>query len=372
MPRVFHSTVRACRAGNRARRSSLGNGLLDLGSVGLPSPPTSALITLGQDTRFDLGTLGNADYRVSTWESAAAVLVDGTALTDTHWWLVASVPCQGRAQIIVQEAHPKKRVATPQVQRRFLTSLSRIVPANCTPVVISDAGFMGPWFGCVRKLGWDFVGRLPSNVTITMPYKKERKVASLRPQRCDKPEHLGECAVTKSQPYQASVIIVRQRKKGVGRRRSRRCGAGMNSILHTRYKRRIRTTWALVTSLHKKSAAQIVALYKSRMQCEEAFRDAKNLKLGLGLSGSLSKDPKRLQVLALIVALANFVSTVLGRLAYSENLHRALQANTLTHRRVFSIPRLGALLFRLKLLRSITKRAWEQQLHAFQTDRLAS
>ena len=300
------------------------------------------------------------------------ILVDWTALTDTHWLLVASEPCQGRAQIIVQEVHQKKRVATPQVQRRFLFALSRIVPPDCTPTVISDAGFMGPWFGGVRKLGWDFVGRLPSNVTITTPHKRQRKVANLRPQRCDNPERLGVCTVTKSQSYQASIVIVRQRKKGVGRRRSRRCGAGMNSILHTRYKRRIRTTWALVTSLHSKSASQIVALYKSRMQCEEAFRDAKNLKLGLGLAQSLSKDPKRLQVLALLVALANFVCTVLGRIAHTQNLHRQIQANTLTHRRVFSIPRLGALVFRLKLLRSVTQRAWQQQLHAFQKDRIAS
>ena len=285
------------------------------------------------------------------------ILVDWTTLTDTHWLLVASVPCQGRAHIIVQEAHKKKRVATPQVQRPFLTALSRIVPPECTPIVISDAGFMGPWFGGVRTLGWDFVGRLPSNVTITTPHKKEQKVATLRPQRCDKPEHLGVCAVTKSQPYQASLVIVRQRKKGVGRRRSRRCGTGMNSILHTRYKRCIRSTWTLVTSLHQKSASQIVALYKSRMQCEEAFRDAKNLKLGLGLARSLSRDPKRLQVLALLVALAHFVTTVLGRLAHSQQLHKTIQANTLTHRRVFSIPRLGALAYRLKRLRSITQRA---------------
>lgn len=41
----------------------------------------------------------------------------------------------------------------------------------------------------------------------------------------------------------------------------------------------------------------IVALYKLRMQCEESFRDAKNMKLGLGLSHTRSRHPQRLQVL---------------------------------------------------------------------------
>jgi hypothetical protein len=293
------------------------------------------------------------------------ILIDWTELTHTHCALVASIPCKGRAQIIYQQVHLKRYVSNRSVQRRFLLALSKVVPPGCTPIVIADAGFMGPWFSQIRKLGWDFVGRLPSNVRLQKADKTECKVAQLHPRRCERPKHLGLCTVTKLHPYTASVVVVRQRNKGIAHRRASRAGAGHNSILHYRYKRRAHTAWVLVTSLHERSAPDIVALYESRMQCEESFRDAKNLKLGLGLSHARSRHPERLQVLCLLAALAAFVATALGLIAYQHQIHPQLQANTVKHRRVFSLPRLGAMAFRLRLLPSISARAWAQALRRF-------
>jgi hypothetical protein len=176
---------------------------------------------------------------------------------------------------------------------------------------------------------------------------------------------LGLCTVTKQHPYEASVVVVRQRNKGISHRRGLHSGAGYKSIFHYRYKRRARTAWVLVTSLHERNPSDIVALYKSRMQCEESFRDAKNIKLGLGLSHTRSRHPQRLEVLCLLAALAGFVATVLGLMADQQRIHPRLQANTVKHRRVFSLPRLGAMAFRLGLLSSITARAWTQTLRRF-------
>jgi hypothetical protein len=293
------------------------------------------------------------------------ILIDWTELTHTHGALVASIPCKGRAQIIYQQVHPKRYVSNPNVQRRFLVALSKVLPPDCTPIVITDAGFMGPWFAQIRKLGWDFVGRLPSNVRLQKPDKTECKVAELHPRRCERPKDLGLCTVTKKHPYKASVVVVRQRNKGISHRRTSRAGAGHNSILHYRYKRRAHTAWVLVTSLHERSASDIVALYKSRMQCEESFRDAKNMKLGLGLSHARSRHPERLQVLCLLAALAAFVATVLGMIAHRNQIHPQLQANTVKHRPVFSLPRLGAMALRLRLLPSIRAHAWAQALRRF-------
>ena len=293
------------------------------------------------------------------------ILVDWTVITLTHWALVASVPCKGRAQIIYQQVHTKKKVATPQVQRRFLLALSQILPDDCSPIVIADAGFMGPWFAQVRTLGWNFVGRLASNVTIQTPDKTECKVAQLHPRRCDKPEHLGVCSVTKHHPYQASVVAIRQPKKGVHHRRGLHSGAGYTSIFHARYKRRAHTPWVRVTSLHERNASDVVALYKSRMQCEESFRDAKDLRLGLGLSHMRSRHPQRMEVLGLLTALAGFVATVLGVIAYHHQIHSQLQANTVKHRLVFSLPRLGTMAFRMRLLSSITLSIWAHAILQF-------
>jgi len=293
------------------------------------------------------------------------ILIDWTVVTHTHWALVASIPCEGRAQIIYQQVHLKKHVSNPKVQRHFLIALSKVLPSECIPIVVADAGFMGPWFAQIRKLGWDFIGRLPSNVRLEKPDKTQCKVAQLHPRRCERPKHLGLCTITKKHPYKASIVVVRQRNKGVSHRRTSRAGAGQNSIFHYRYKRRAHTAWVLVTSLHERAASDIVVLYKSRMQCEESFRDAKNMKLGLGLSHTRSRHPERLQVLCLLAALAGFVATVLGLIADRHQIHPQLQANTVKHRRVFSLPRLGTMAFRLRLLPSITVRAWAQALRRF-------
>jgi hypothetical protein len=63
--------------------------------------------------------------------------------------------------------------------------------------------------------------------------------------------------------------------------------------------------------------------------------------------------------------LAAFVATALGLIAYRHQIHPQLQANTVKHRRVFSLSRLGAMAFRFRLLPSITARAWAQALRRF-------
>ena len=154
-------------------------------------------------------------------------------------------------------------------------------------------------------------------------------------------------------------------KRASSHRRGLHSGAGYKSIFHARDKRRAHTPWVLVTSLHERDASDMVALYKSRMQCEESFRDAKDLRLGLGLSHTRSRHPQRMEVLCLRTALAGFVATVLGVIAHKLNLCAQLQANTVKHRAVFSLPRLGTMAFRMRLVSSITLRTWAQALLQF-------
>ena len=35
-----------------------------------------------------------------------------------------------------------------------------VLPEGCRPIVVTDAGFRGPWFRDVEALGWDWVGRI--------------------------------------------------------------------------------------------------------------------------------------------------------------------------------------------------------------------
>src|SRR6476659_7988141 len=88
------------------------------------------------------------------------ILVDWTQACGTHVALVAAVPIGGRALPIYVEVHPLKKLGNVVVERRFLRTLTTIVPPECRCIVVSDAGFKGPFFSDVLKRGWDFLGRV--------------------------------------------------------------------------------------------------------------------------------------------------------------------------------------------------------------------
>ncbi|MGR3890717.1 hypothetical protein FW764_28070 [Pseudomonas sp. 1152_12] len=77
------------------------------------------------------------------------------------------------------------------------------------------------------------------------------------------------------------------------------------------------------------------------MQIEEDFRDVKSEHLGLGLNLHRSQCPKRIEVLLLITALANYLIFLPGLQARENQLERRYQSNSLKERRVLSLWRLG-------------------------------
>ena len=94
------------------------------------------------------------------------LIVDWSDVELGHRYLMlkAAVPVGGRAVSIYEEVHPLTRYNNPQTHQRFLERLASVVPATCCPIVITDAGFRGPWFGAVEALGWDWIGRVRNEV----------------------------------------------------------------------------------------------------------------------------------------------------------------------------------------------------------------
>ena len=89
------------------------------------------------------------------------------------------------------------------------------------------------------------------------------------------------------------------------------------------------------------SAESAVRLYGKRMQVEEAFRDLKSERFGLGLHASCSKDGKRIGVLLLAATLAAFAGRLIGAAAANRGLARQCQSNTRRSRAVLSVITLG-------------------------------
>jgi len=71
------------------------------------------------------------------------------------WSMIqASVPVGGRAVVIYARAFPFKRYNSPSAHREFLLGLKAVLPNECNPILITDAGFRGPWFRAVETLGF--------------------------------------------------------------------------------------------------------------------------------------------------------------------------------------------------------------------------
>lgn len=264
------------------------------------------------------------------------ILVDWTMVAPGYFALVAATPVAGRALPIYQEVHRERVLANHRVEIRFLRTLRTILPEDCRPTVVTDAGFRGPFFREVLSLGWHFVGRVRGNAQFRLPfdgpmvtkddlYKRAKLV----------PADLGSCQLyAVRNPMKVRLVLVRSR---------RRPGPpSPPSYYHKviQYRGMARDPWLLATSLEAETPEQVVGIYALRMKIEETFRDVKNHRFGWSLHHVRSKSTDRLTVLLLLASLAMIAVTLLGFATERNNVHRSYQANT-DKRRVLSLFVLG-------------------------------
>ena len=95
------------------------------------------------------------------------ILVDwaDSALAHKQLILKAAVPVKGRAISLYEEVHSMRCYNNARIHRQFLHRLQSIVPEGCGPIVVTDAGFRGPWFRNVEALVWDWVGRIRNRIS---------------------------------------------------------------------------------------------------------------------------------------------------------------------------------------------------------------
>jgi hypothetical protein len=92
------------------------------------------------------------------------------------------------------------------------------------------------------------------------------------------------------------------------------------------------------------TGAQAVRVYGRRFTIEEAFRDVKDPRYGLGLSTTHIGDPRRRDRLLLLCAMATTLLTLLGRAGESLGMDRMLKANTVK-KRTHSLFRQGCMYY---------------------------
>ena len=269
------------------------------------------------------------------------ILVDWSDVELGHEFLMlkAAVPVGGRAVSIYEEVHPLKRYNSPKTHRRFLQRLATVVPRGCCPIIITDAGFRGPWFRDVEDLGWDWIGRVRNVVKFCYDETTTwRNTTSLYKYASERPQSLGLCWLSSKRPYACYLHLYKAFRRGPGRPRKRR-----PMPKEQRARRQAREPWLLASSLSPRrwSARRIVKAYESRMQIEETFRDLKSHRWGYGLQSARSRSPERLANLLLLTTLAVAATWLAGMAAKAKGWMRHFQANTVSNRAVLSIFFLG-------------------------------
>jgi len=259
--------------------------------------------------------------------------------------LRASIAVKGRSVTLYEEVHEISTKEKRETHAQFLRRLKSIVPPECAPILVTDAGFRVPWFKQVRSLGWDFVGRVRNREMVEIcPKEGWKRIRSLYPQATREPRLFPEVSLTRSNVLRCSLVLYKGKPKG--RIRLGKMGRKARTIKSLRNSLSAREPWLLATSLKSSDATRAVEIYSKRMQIEESFRDLKCPRLGLGLHHNRTYKLQRMKILVLIGSIATAFAWLLGQAARSLQIHRYFQANTIRTRQVLSNVFLGLQVFR--------------------------
>jgi len=273
-----------------------------------------------------------------------------------HFLIRASTKFSGRSLVLYQEVHSIKTKEKPSTHKRFLAQLKSVIGDNKIPIIVTDAGFKTPWFREVLNLGWHFVGRSRKPNFFRTTSQDWQCITKLYSLARSTPKTIqGE--LNRSNPMKCNFVLLKQKPKG--RHSVNRIGKPRASKRSKTYAKRSNDPWLLCTSLpsSRTLAKKVVAIYRTRMQIEEEFRDMKSRQYGLGFGQNKTKTLHRLKVLIFLASFANIVLTIVGLIIHAKNEHRHYQANTIRHRRVLSFQTLG--------LRSILSKKFNAKLGHF-------
>ena len=286
-------------------------------------------------------TLGNIEQ--------PCISIDWSGLTpcgEFHF-LRASAPVKGRAMTLFEQSYRQNEYMKPTVHDAFLKILKSILPTNCKPIIVTDAGFRNTWFQLILKFGWDFVGRVRHKTQYQNPNTNDwEPISTLYAEATAKPAFLFETNLAKANSLRGNFYLFKEKAKG--RHYKNLKGKLIRCSPSLKHAKGATEPWLLFTSLSNKqfSAQKIVKIYQQRMQIEESFRDLKNTNNGLNLRHCRSYEKGRLDIALLIALLAHFILWLAGISAKLKNLHFDFQANTVKSRTVLSSFTLGTQLFK--------------------------
>lgn len=266
------------------------------------------------------------------------VLIDTVEIRHKVVAVTASLAHEGRSFPFWSTTLRALRLNARQC-RRFLKELSTVLPVGVIPILVTDGGFEADWLDEVQRHGWDYITRVRGQTKV-LHAGEWIGCHELHRMATNRARNLGALSFPKKAARTRRLVLSKFPTSRHRRKRTRRGHDNDNNYKH--YRKNAHEPLLLTTSLTCRPA-QVVAIYKLRMQIEESFRDLKCHRWGWSLRHCLTRSRGRLELLLLVAAIAMLVQQVIGIAAEARGLGRMHQANTITTRRVLSIFLLGAL-----------------------------
>ena len=215
------------------------------------------------------------------------VSLDWVDIRNLHC-LVLAAHLRGRALPLLWAVYRWEQLHKSQnnIEYGLLRLLRTIVPESTKVVLLGDRGFGRTEMArTCQQLRFGYILRISPDVYIRHP-DFEGKLLDL-PVRRGQCRMLRHAAYRKERPVTQTVAILWQSDQD--------------------------QPWFLSTNLPRLQARRLSRIYSHRMTIEEYFRDMKSKRNGFALRLSLVKSPQRLERLLLVLALAYWLLTAIGR-----------------------------------------------------------
>jgi hypothetical protein len=201
-----------------------------------------------------------------------------------------------------------------------LCRLKACLPDGVAVTILADRGFGDvKLFAFLESLGFDYAIRFRGNVQVSAD-NGETRLAADWVGKSGRARMLRDVELTAAHSKVPAVVCV--------------------------HAKNMKEPWCIATSRRDAVAREIIDHYAKRWTIEPGFRDAKDLRFGMGMSALRISDPQRRDRLLLLNALAVVLLTLLGAAGESLGLDRLLKSNT-SKRRTHSLFRQGCLLYDL-------------------------
>ena len=149
--------------------------------------------------------------------TALLIIIDWSDLTpDRRWQLLrASMALEGRSITLYEQVHPESCAAAPRVHKAFLGRLAIILPLGYKPILITDAGFRGPWFKLVNRMDWHWIGRIRNRDTVR-PMEEDSWVGckTLYVKATAAAQSLGQFEYVRSNPIPCRLVLIKRACQG--------------------------------------------------------------------------------------------------------------------------------------------------------------